>query len=206
MFQFCWTRRCWVALITFINHGALGTISPRAAWKIVNSYEEILEDLLAAGTTVSNRTISNELHRHGLKSPTQGPLAAEKALTLKVGPWTILTNLLSSRIVSHGMRKQVWKWQSMLLSIMIWECFSAMGTGSIYVYKFTNEGIYRGILDNNDFASVQKIRLGDKWIFQWDNDPKHTARIAQQWFLLNNGKELQSTSHSPDCNPIENLW
>ena len=35
-----------------------------------------------------------------------------------------------------------------------------------------------------------------------DNDPKHTSRLASQFF-----NDIGITPpESPDCNPIENLW
>uniref|UniRef100_A0A8C7CZY3 Uncharacterized protein n=1 Tax=Oncorhynchus kisutch TaxID=8019 RepID=A0A8C7CZY3_ONCKI len=39
-------------------------------------------------------------------------------------------------------------------------------------------------------TSVRKLKLGRKWVFQMDNDPKHTSKVL---------------SKCPDLNPIENL-
>ena len=44
------------------------------------------------------------------------------------------------------------------------------------------------------------------FIFQQDNDPKHTSRIAKRFFLEKNIKTLDWPAMSPDMNPIENLW
>ena len=41
-----------------------------------------------------------------------------------------------------------------------------------------------------------------KWIFQQDNDLKHTNRAAKEWFRVNKIGVLESS----DLIPIENLW
>ena len=78
------------------------------------------------------------------------------------------------------------------------------GTGKLVKIEGMMDGAkYREILEGNLFQSSRDLRLGRRFTFQQDNDPKHAAKATLEWFkgkLLN---VLGWPSQSPDLNPIE---
>ncbi len=59
---------------------------------------------------------------------------------------------------------------------MLWGCFSAKGPGRlICVKERMNGAMYREILSENLLPSARALKMKRGWVFQHDNDPKHTA-------------------------------
>ena len=64
-------------------------------------------------------------------------------------------------------------------SIMLWGCFAAGGTGALHkIDGFMRKENYMDILKQHLKTSVRKLKLGRKWVFQMDNDPKHTSKVV----------------------------
>jgi hypothetical protein len=60
------------------------------------------------------------------------------------------------------------------------------------------------ILVENLDISTEKLGL-KLFIFQQDNDPKHTSKLVRKYFVNNKINKLVWFLQSPDLNPIENL-
>ena len=62
-------------------------------------------------------------------------------------------------------------------------CFSTNGPGNISVLDGRmNASVYKA----NLMISVENLELSPGWIFQQDNNPKHTAKSTKKWFAENN--------------------
>jgi hypothetical protein len=67
-------------------------------------------------------------------------------------------------------------------SSMLWGCFSAAETRRLVrIEGKMNRANYREILDKNLIQRAQDLRLGQRFTFQQDNDPKHTAKTTREW-------------------------
>ncbi|KAK3514520.1 hypothetical protein QTP70_021498, partial [Hemibagrus guttatus] len=197
---------------------------------------DLVNDLQRVGTKVTKATISNTLRRQGLKSCSAGRVPLLKPVHVRAhlkfarehldDPEEDWENVIWSdetKIELFGKNStcRVWRRKNAELhpkntiptvkhgggNIMLWGCFSAKGPGRlIRVKERMNGAMYREILSKNLLPSARALKMKRGWVFQHDNDPKHTARATKEWLCKKRFKFLEWLSLSPDLNPIENLW
>ena len=65
-------------------------------------------------------------------------------------------------------------------SEMVWGCFSRSGVGNLcFIEGNMDRFLYREILRKNLLRPCQKLGLENLFVFQHDNDRKHTAGLVK---------------------------
>lgn len=189
-----------------------------------------------SGKTVTAQTVRNRLHEAGYKGRAirKKPFINEKNRKKRLDfarehvnkPVSFWKNVLFSdeskyNVFGSDGRRYVWRQKGKALeaknmqatvkhgggNVMVWGCMSARGVGELVIIDgIMNAEKYVEVLRGNLKKSVQKLGIENSYLFQQDNDPKHTAKKTKEWLLYNARQMLPTPPQSPDINPIENLW
>ncbi len=206
--------RKWKKHKTTINHprsGAPCKISSHGVRMIMRTvrnqprttWEDHVNDLKAVRTTVTKQNIGNTLRRNGLKS----------CSTRKV-PLLKKTHVQAClKFANEHLNDSEKAWENVLWSdetkIELFGINSTRRKGTRRLHRIEGpmDGtMYRKILDENHLPSARTLKMGRGWVFQHDNEPKHTAKATKEWLKKKHIKVLEGPCQTPDLHPIENLW
>ncbi|KAJ1299994.1 hypothetical protein OPQ81_003841 [Rhizoctonia solani] len=90
---------------------------------------------------------------------------------------------------------------------MVWGCITPEGPGQlIHIDGCLTAAKYVKILEEGLLGTLEDHHIPiANFVFQQDNDPKHTAKLTHKWFEENSVTVLPWPAQSPDMNIIENV-
>ncbi len=195
--------------------GAACKISPRGVSMIMRTvrnqprttWEDLVNDLKAAGTIVTKKTIGNTLRREGLKSCSarKVPLLkkahvqarlkfANEHLNDSEENWVKVLWSDETKIELFGISptRRVWRRRNAAYdpknaiptikhgggNIMLWSVFLLRGQENCTASK----GRWTGscLIRAKALKPARALKMGRGWIFQHDNVPKHTAKATKE--------------------------
>lgn len=166
------------------------------------------------GLNVSTKTIKRRLHETGLKcckarhkphinkiNMKKRLVFAKKYVNMPISFWTNIIWTDESKFELQQLKKkhQVWRKRnetykkSFIIptvkfgggSLKVWGCFSWNGIGTLaLIDEIMNAEKYIEILNENLKMAVLKIGIDEGFVFQQDNDPKHTAKKIKKFLFL----------------------
>jgi transposase len=90
---------------------------------------------------------------------------------------------------------------------MVWGGFSWQERAPLVLHSGSVTGaVHAALLKEDAIPSFKSIFPRGNGIFQQDNAPVHTAKVAKNALKDAKVKMLPWPAYSPDLNPIENLW
>jgi len=91
--------------------------------------------------------------------------------------------------------------------IGMWACFSSHGVGPMRLFDENMDArLYTDFMARYMKPHALCMWPNAEWFYLQDNATYHSAVASRRWFHNNGVTCIEFPPHSPDLNPIENLW
>jgi hypothetical protein len=91
--------------------------------------------------------------------------------------------------------------------IGIWACFSSQGVGALRIFDDNMDTtLYTDTVHQFMKPCALRFWPNGPWFYLHDNASYHGSDRSRTWFHNNGVSLIKLPPHSPDLNPIENLW
>ena len=93
------------------------------------------------------------------------------------------------------------------VKVHVWAGTSKRGAMNMCVFDQTMDGVlYTQILEQYLLPIIEKHFCDTEYRFMQDNDPKHTSRVAKDFYQEKGINWWPTPSSSADVNPVECVW
>jgi transposase len=91
--------------------------------------------------------------------------------------------------------------------IGIWGCFTGQGVGELRIFDDNMDTrLYTDTMQQYMKPYALRFWPNGEWFYLHDNSSYHGSHRSREWFHNNGISLIELSPHSPDLNPIENLW
>ena len=91
--------------------------------------------------------------------------------------------------------------------IGIWGCFTSQGVGAVRIFDDNMDTrMYTDTMQQLMKPCALRFWPNGEWFYLHDNASYHGSYRSRTWFHNNGVSLIELPPHSPDLNPIENLW